>query len=347
VLLYHQSALEGCEDAVMELLDYCYRRLIQLNALGGNKSYSSADADSDSDSDSDSEKGEKDSKRKKKLAAAKAQKLALKRKKKMEKMVDQTPQESLARQLKDIQFNTACASVGMIRFLTEHIQHLPLSLMVRMLDTHDLILSLVPLIENAPWTRKKRVKGGIQLEKFIDNKWQPVSHEDRHRLTKLEGQVWLCLYNLLMEETCRKRYNFNTVRKEAIMRLKPHFNEVLIDQIPMLGELRRFVEEMALVAPADPTASTMAVIDAAPQIREKILASVFGPGLNGIDVFSDNFLIREETKTPEAGGPKKAKLSRKETEAKTWRELAEKLMKTVFADNKKNRERDLKRMSST
>jgi len=51
-----------------------------------------------------------------------------------------------------------------------------------------------------------------------------------------------------------------------------------------------------------------------------------GPGLNGIDVFSDNFLIREETKTPEAGGPKKAKLSRKETEAKTWRELAEKLM---------------------
>ena len=114
------------------------------------------------------------------------------------------------------------------------------------------------------------MKGGIQLEKFIDNKWQPVSHEDRHRLTKLEGQVWLCLYNLLMEETCRKRYNFNTVRKEAIMRvgillckelvskavisdfvvdnqLKPHFNEVLIDQIPMLGELRRFVEEMALV----------------------------------------------------------------------------------------------------
>jgi zinc finger MYND domain-containing protein 10 len=45
-------------------------------------------------------------------------------------------------------------AVAMLRFICEHIAALPLSVMTRVLDTHDVLLGLVPLIENPPWTRR-------------------------------------------------------------------------------------------------------------------------------------------------------------------------------------------------
>ena len=35
--MYHQEAAEECQDSVLELVDYCYRKLVWLLSLGENR----------------------------------------------------------------------------------------------------------------------------------------------------------------------------------------------------------------------------------------------------------------------------------------------------------------------
>lgn len=44
--------------------------------------------------------------------------------------------------------------MALLRFLCEHLHRLPLGVMTRVLDTHDVLLGLVFLVENPPWTRR-------------------------------------------------------------------------------------------------------------------------------------------------------------------------------------------------
>lgn len=273
VLFYHQSVAEEGGDALTELLDYCYRKITLLN--GGKFKESNE------------------------------------RKRNAKTAVDENAKETLERQAAEIGFATAVCSVGLMRYITEHLIHVPGYIMARVLETHDVVLSLVPLIEDKPFERFKNGK----VEKFYDQKWHEVPPADRLKVTKTEGQVWLAIYNLLMEKQCRDRYELHTLRKESIVRLKKYFNEVLVDQLPVLGELRRFVEELILVQPPPPTSSSLAIIQQVPEIREEILKGVLG---------------EEEKEDPEK-----------------WMRVAAGLMTTVFADDKAARQKDIARLAST
>jgi hypothetical protein len=103
----------------------------------------------------------------------------------------------------------------MLRFLSDHVSVLPLGVVSRLLHTHDVLLSLVPLVENPPWSRRR----GGKLEKFSDQRWLPIAPQDAMMMSKLEGQVWLTLYNLLMDKACRKQYQYNTHRKDVLVRV--------------------------------------------------------------------------------------------------------------------------------
>ena len=78
------------------------------------------------------------------------------------------------------------------RYLTEHITKLPLGVMSRLLDTHDVLMLCVPLIENPPWTRRV----GATWQKFVNHAWADVGPADLLKLTQTEGQVWLAVYNI-------------------------------------------------------------------------------------------------------------------------------------------------------
>ena len=43
-------------------------------------------------------------------------------------------------------------------------------------------------------------------------------------------QVWLLLYNLLADGAARSRMEMSEARCEALLKLKRHFNELLLDQ---------------------------------------------------------------------------------------------------------------------
>lgn len=57
------------------------------------------------------------------------------------------------------------------------------------------------------------------LEKYMDGRWQKISAEDSLKITKLDGQVWISLFNLLLKEDCQRKYDFNNFNKNKILKV--------------------------------------------------------------------------------------------------------------------------------
>lgn len=102
-----------------------------------------------------------------------------------------------------------------MRYLTEHLAD-NLSATTRMLKDHDFICSLVFLIEKAPWFRVNKDK---EYERYQDNMWKVIPKDDLYLLGKVEAQVWIALYNLLLDPECQKNYNYNNYNHEIILRV--------------------------------------------------------------------------------------------------------------------------------
>lgn len=235
VLVYHARSVEDAEETVVDLIDYCYRRLSYLNALIERGQLPDAAASDDAKRDN--------------------------------KEPEPEHATRLRAQANELAFSTAVSAASVLRFLTDHVSVLPVSALSRLLDHHDVILALVPLALAPPWTR--RGDDG-KLLKFVDQKWVPVPESERMRLTKTEAQVWLAIYNLVMDKACRARYHFTRHRKEALLRLRGCFNEVLVDQLPLLRDLHRTVEEMAVVEPVAPTQAALCVVEAMSELYERL-----------------------------------------------------------------------------
>lgn len=62
-----------------------------------------------------------------------------------------------------------------------------------MMEANDIPCVLVPLIELKPWLRKN-VKG--ETEKFEDQKWAVVPVSESNKVSKIEAQIWLTIYNM-------------------------------------------------------------------------------------------------------------------------------------------------------
>ena len=119
VLLYHETAAENIGDAMIDLVDYCARSMNSLLIKCTNKR-----EEIHLDLDSSSE------------------------------VLELPAYKSIERQRKELEFKMCVVAVGILRYITEHISKLSLSTMNRILDTHDFLVTMVPLVENPPWTRR-------------------------------------------------------------------------------------------------------------------------------------------------------------------------------------------------
>ncbi|KAH3764789.1 zinc finger MYND domain protein [Pelomyxa schiedti] len=136
-------------------------------------------------------------------------------------------------------------SLSILRFLTDNVDSMPLGIMSALLESFDVIQLLVSIIEVKPWLYKNS-QGLVYV--WNDGVWGANTGSDSS-MCKPEAQAWLALYNTLFDPTFRSKYHFTTSKKAAIMRCQRHITEVLIDQIPLLSELRRFLDELALFDP--------------------------------------------------------------------------------------------------
>ena len=85
------------------------------------------------------------------------------------------------------------------------------------------------------------------MEKYEDQKWMPIPKAETHKLTKTEGQIWLAIYNMFMCREANRKYEITTFRKSNLLRLRKYINESLLDQLPMLGQMLRALEEMSMM----------------------------------------------------------------------------------------------------
>jgi len=86
----------------------------------------------------------------------------------------------------DIEFKIGIAATTMARYLCEHFESLSLSAQTRILDTHDYIVMMVPLVEEPPWTRRN---DGVWEKLGEGARWNKVERADLLKLTKCEAQV--------------------------------------------------------------------------------------------------------------------------------------------------------------
>ena len=94
------------------------------------------------------------------------------------------------------------------------------------MENNDIPCVLVPLLEMKPWLRVN-YKG--EEEKYEDQRWQVIKDHDKGKVTKIEAQIWLTIYNMFMTADSARKYEITTYRKQNLLRLRKFLNEVLLD----------------------------------------------------------------------------------------------------------------------
>jgi zinc finger MYND domain-containing protein 10 len=236
LFLYHRTAAECCEETLVELIDYCYRKFTALNIKWENMP---------------------DSQRNKAPLTTYSK----------EDLEGLNPEKDIDRQYAEIEFTCAMTCLSLIRFITDHMEGLPASIIHQLMENCDIPLSIVPILEYRPWFREDE-KGN--QEKFEDNKWTLMKQQDQGRISKQEGQIWLTIYNLFMTQASNQKYELTTFRKANLLRLKKFMNEVLLDQLPLLAPMLRGFEEMSLMPDNNIKSTSSFIVEVLPELRAKI-----------------------------------------------------------------------------
>ena len=165
----------------------------------------------------------------------------------------------------DATYQTAIASVTLSRYICENINELNPSLLSRVLEVHDFPLLMIPLIDEPPWTRRRMVEqkrgqnnnsstaSSASTDTMIwekldnQNEWKEVQSTELLHITQLEGQPWLAIWNLTTSKVFRESYGLDEYRKSQLMRLRKYIHEALLDQLPVLGDVARYLDELSIL----------------------------------------------------------------------------------------------------
>eukprot|EP00164_Ancoracysta_twista_P007032 GFYU01009905.1.p1 GENE.GFYU01009905.1~~GFYU01009905.1.p1 ORF type:complete len:508 (-),score=140.68 GFYU01009905.1:64-1437(-) len=229
ILFFHKDAMDAAGDAIIDLADYCVRKVIILNTRSEGQFAPNVGKTS-------------------------------------QEWLDKTTKTDMHEKFNEIQFTVCMCALTITRYMTESLNNLPLAVMTRFLMSNDMPICLVPLLETPPWQLKK----GEKTWKFTDSQWQLVKPEEMQRVTKYEAQVWLSLYNLIMDTECKKKYELTQYRLDQVGRVRKLMNETLLDQIPMLNDFMRFLEESSIAKVGGAPSQNMFMIEQVPEIRDNL-----------------------------------------------------------------------------
>lgn len=59
-----------------------------------------------------------------------------------------------------------------------------------------------------------------KLQHFENGRWQTVAPSEQQKLNKLDGQVWITLYNLLLSPEARARYCLTSFAKGQLLKVE-------------------------------------------------------------------------------------------------------------------------------
>ena len=215
VAFFHKSAVSSLSDHVVDLVDLVYTKLVKTCQL-----------------------------------QPKLQTLW-----RQSKIVTSHSATCLAEQVDLISYSQGLTCLNILRFLVDSRSDAPVTFTSRILRDFDIPMLLVPLLDNPPWVRvvpaPTRAKAATEtagaeslVEVFADGQWSA----DSGFVSKSTAQVLLILYSLVLDPDCIARYELSSssMRKDNLLRVRKFLTADVIDQIPLLGDLLRALEELAI-----------------------------------------------------------------------------------------------------
>ena len=158
--------------------------------------------------------------------------------------------KEMEEKFKEIEFGIAMSCINILRYISDHLEQLPFPVRHHMMNVKDVPILFVTLMELRPWRRKvmkynEKSKKKEEIEEIYENNnWTNLII---HKFPKLEAQVLITIYNLVMNQDNNKKYEITEYRQNQLLRLRKYFTEVLYDQIPQMMNLYRSLENMSLM----------------------------------------------------------------------------------------------------
>ncbi|CAF0941515.1 unnamed protein product [Adineta steineri] len=233
-LMYHEDVCTAFDDQILDLVDYSYRILTEIIRKIKHEEQRTRHKQITNNENVSNENSENI--------------------------------KELLTQEETLRFDMGMKILSIVRYICDCLQKLPMSVTTRLLDNFDFILLLVDFIEVKPW--EKLLSDGT-FTRHIDGKWQKISHEDRYLMPKIEGQVWLALYQLLLSPHCLQKYEYTDYNKNRITKLRAHLNEVVLDQMPHLIQMQRFLEQLSFMEP--PAVKKQLVLEQVAELYDRII----------------------------------------------------------------------------
>lgn len=151
--------------------------------------------------------------------------------------------KNLERQLYQQSASRTMTCISCLWFVVERISQLPMAVTNSLLIKNDIILGFSEVMVLQVWQRR----GPGKVQKYIQGQFRDVPNDDVLRVCVPEAHCWFILHKLLCDRECRKKYTYTSSKKEIILRIKRHLNETIVDQIPVLTDVQRALEELSFM----------------------------------------------------------------------------------------------------
>ncbi|XP_054274099.1 zinc finger MYND domain-containing protein 10-like [Macrosteles quadrilineatus] len=185
-----------------------------------------------------------------------------------DKLGDLSSSEELRHHEATILHNIGLCSVCVLRYIAEAFEILPLGISSRFYNHHDVPMLLCKVLELSPWYTSDLDGGRYQ---FVDGNWKSryETGEDEP-LNKSEGQIWLCLRQVLLDQRFLQYYEMSDFRRHQLCKLISYLHDELLDQLSPLVELKHWLCQLS-VAQVPPPQSRPLILELYSQYREKLL----------------------------------------------------------------------------
>ncbi|XP_006511693.1 zinc finger MYND domain-containing protein 10 isoform X1 [Mus musculus] len=260
-VFFHKEVCESADDKVLDLVDYCHRKLILLVARKGGGDLSEEEQFQDSTPMQVSYGFLDLTKSRCEFSPASTGRVNAMC------LCPYPPlphHQELQKQAEMMEFEISLKALSVLRYITDCVDSLSLSTLNRMLRTHNLPCLLVELLEHSPWSRRV----GGKLQHFESGRWQTVAPSEQQKLNKLDGQVWIALYNLLLSPEARARYCLTSFAKGQLLKLQAFLTDTLLDQLPNLADLKGFLAHLSLAETQPPKKDL--VLEQIPEIWDRL-----------------------------------------------------------------------------
>lgn len=229
LLLYHENGCQALGDSAIDLIDYCAQAIVQLIGLAHLKHvHDTVDP---------------------------------------KQLSHENASDELERQKRDLLYSIGLRCLTILSFIADKIDTMPISVVRRMVNTHDVPCLMSEVLHCQPWIRNAN-----GIEKFIDDKWISIDRIDALKVTKIEAQVWFCLRQLLFSSEAMNFYEWNSFRQREISKCQAFLSTNLLDQLPPLADLKHRLSTLSMID-SSAKSTTGIILEEIPEIKERLISN--------------------------------------------------------------------------